>query len=43
MPNLKEIFDENPEYRQMSTAPDGHIYSMPWIEELGEGKSRFIQ
>lgn len=22
----------------MSTAPDGHIYSMPWIEELGEGK-----
>lgn len=38
MPNLKEIFDENPEYRQMSTAPDGHIYSMPWIEELGEGK-----
>jgi len=38
MPNLKKIFDENPEYRQMSTAPDGHIYSMPWIEELGEGK-----
>lgn len=38
MPNLKKIFDEYPEYRQLSTAPDGHIYSFPWIEELGEGK-----
>lgn len=38
MPNLKKIFDENPEYRALSTAPDGHIYSFPWIEELGEGK-----
>ncbi|MCD5002535.1 ABC transporter substrate-binding protein [Enterococcus saccharolyticus] len=38
MPNLKKIFDEYPEYRQLSTAPDGHIYSLPWIEELGEGK-----
>lgn len=38
MPNLKKVFDENPEYRALSTAPDGHIYSFPWIEELGEGK-----
>lgn len=38
MPNLKKIFDENPEYRSLSTAPDGHIYSFPWIEELGQGK-----
>ena len=38
MPNLKKILDENPEYRSMITAPDGHIYSFPWIEELGEGK-----
>lgn len=22
----------------MITAPDGHIYSFPWIEELGAGK-----
>ena len=22
----------------MCTAPDGHIYSFPWIEQLGEGK-----
>lgn len=38
MPNLKKILDENPEYRSMITAPDGHIYSFPWIEELGEGR-----
>lgn len=38
MPNLKAILDENPEYRELSTAEDGHIYSFPWIEELGEGK-----
>ncbi|MDR2994251.1 MAG: extracellular solute-binding protein, partial [Bacillus cereus] len=38
MPNLKKIYDENPQYRQLSMAPDGHIYSFPWIEELGEGK-----
>ncbi|MBF0778542.1 ABC transporter substrate-binding protein [Streptococcus cuniculi] len=38
MPNLKKILDEKPEYRALITAPDGHIYSFPWIEELGEGK-----
>lgn len=38
MPNLKKIFDENPEYRDFVTAPDGHIYTFPWIEELGAGK-----
>ena len=38
MPNLKKILDENPQYKSMITAPDGHIYSFPWIEELGEGK-----
>ena len=38
MPNLSKILDENPEYRKMITAPDGHIYSFPWIEELGSGK-----
>ena len=27
MPNLSKILDENPEYRKMITAPDGHIYS----------------
>ena len=38
MPNLKAIFEKYPEYRTMCTAPDGHIYSFPWIEQLGEGK-----
>lgn len=39
MPNLKKILDTNPEYKSMITAPDGHIYSLPWIEELGTGKN----
>ena len=38
MPNLKKVLDENPQYRSLITAPDGHIYSFPWIEELGSGK-----
>lgn len=38
MPRLKKIFDEYPEYRKGVTAPDGHIYTFPWIEELGRGK-----
>lgn len=38
MPNLTKILDENPSYRKLITAPDGHIYSFPWIEQLGTGK-----
>ncbi|MFC0561581.1 extracellular solute-binding protein [Halalkalibacter alkalisediminis] len=38
MPNLQAVFEEAPQYRAMMTAPDGNIYSFPWIEELGEGK-----
>ncbi|MEG0961564.1 MAG: extracellular solute-binding protein [Lachnospiraceae bacterium] len=38
MPNLNQILEENPEYKTMITAPDGHIYSFPWIEQLGFGK-----
>lgn len=38
MPNLKKVLDENPEYKTMITAPDGHIYGFPWIEQLGSGK-----
>ena len=38
MPNLQAVFEKYPEYRTMCTAPDGHIYSFPWIEQLGEGK-----
>lgn len=40
MPNFKKVLEEAPEYKSMITAPDGHIYSFPWIEELGSGKSR---
>lgn len=38
MPNLKKVLEAAPEYKAMMTAPDGHIYSFPWIEELGSGK-----
>ena len=38
MPNLKKVLDDYPEYRSLITAPDGHIYCFPWIEELGKGK-----
>lgn len=38
MPNLSKVLEESPQYKGMMTAPDGHIYSFPWIEELGEGK-----
>ncbi|WP_046225648.1 extracellular solute-binding protein [Paenibacillus dauci] len=40
MPNFKKVLTERPEYRTMITAPDGHIYSFPWIEELGTDKER---
>ncbi|MEY8741194.1 ABC transporter substrate-binding protein [Bacillales bacterium AN1005] len=38
MPNLQKVLQSAPEYKSMMTAPDGHIYSFPWIEELGSGK-----
>ena len=39
MPNLSAVFEKYPEYRTMSTAPDGHIWSLPWIEQLGSEKT----
>lgn len=38
MPNLQKVLEKAPQYKAMMTAPDGHIYSLPWIEELGAGK-----
>ena len=38
MPNLKSIYENNPEYKAMMVAPDGKMYSFPWIEELGKDK-----
>ncbi len=34
MPTLKGILDENPKYWQEITAPDGHTYGFPYIEEM---------
>ena len=39
MPNLKKVFDDYPEYRTMSTDSEGHIWALPWIEQLGENKT----
>lgn len=38
MPNFKKVLEQAPQYKAMITAPDGHIYSLPWIEELGSDK-----
>ncbi|AEI40575.1 ABC transporter substrate-binding protein [Paenibacillus mucilaginosus] len=38
MPNFKKVLEQAPQYKSLITAPDGHIYSLPWIEELGAGK-----
>ncbi|PYI54981.1 extracellular solute-binding protein [Paenibacillus flagellatus] len=32
-PNFKKLLDDNPEYKKELTAPDGHIYSLPTIDE----------
>ena len=33
-PNLKAVFDNNPQYKAAITAPDGNIYSLPTINEI---------
>lgn len=38
MPNLATVLGTNPEFEKLMTAEDGHIYTLPWIEELGSGK-----
>ena len=39
MPNLQKVFEQAPEYRTMCTDTDGHIWALPWIEQLGYGKT----
>ena len=39
MPNLKAVFDKYPEYRTMCTDENGHIWALPWIEQLGSEKT----
>jgi putative aldouronate transport system substrate-binding protein len=39
MPNLKAVFDAHPEYRTMCEDENGHIWALPWIEQLGSEKT----
>ena len=39
MPNLQKVFEQAPEYRDMCTDENGHIWTLPWIEQLGYGKT----
>ena len=39
MPNLKTVFEKAPEYRTMCEDADGHIWALPWIEQLGYEKT----
>lgn len=39
MPNLTKVFEQAPEYRAMCTDVDGHIWALPWIEQLGYEKT----
>lgn len=39
MPNLKKVLDDYPEYRSMCTDTEGHIWALPWIEQLGNEKT----
>lgn len=35
MPNLCKVFEQSPEYKAMCMDVDGHIWALPWIEQLG--------
>ena len=35
MPNFKKILEDRPDIREALTSPDGHIYSLPRVEEMG--------
>lgn len=39
MPNLQTVFEKYPEYRTMCTDSEGHIWALPWIEQLGAEKT----
>ena len=39
MPNLTAVFEKYPEYKAMATDEDGHIWALPWIEQLGANKT----
>lgn len=31
-PNIKKLFEENPDFKKQCTAADGHIYTLPYID-----------
>ncbi len=35
MPNLSKVFEQAPEYKAMCCDTEGHIWGLPWIEQLG--------
>ena len=39
MPNLCKVFRQAPAYRAMCTDENGHIWALPWIEQLGSDKT----
>lgn len=39
MPNLNAVFEKYPEYKKMCTDTNGHIWALPWIEQLGSEKT----
>ena len=39
MPNLSAVFEKYPEYKTMCTDTEGHIWALPWIEQLGSDKT----
>ena len=39
MPNLKKVFEQAPEYKKMCEDENGHIWALPWIEQLGSEKT----
>ena len=39
MPNLSKVFADYPEYRAMCEDENGHIWALPWIEQLGYEKT----
>lgn len=39
MPNLSAVFEKYPEYKTMCTDSEGHIWALPWIEQLGSDKT----
>ena len=39
MPNLSKVFADYPEYRAMCEDENGHIWALPWIEQLGANKT----